>query len=169
MTPRQRGRFMRMALGVTIIGLVSFQPLPGQAPLTLVGTIDLPRVEGRIDHLACDAGTQRLFVAALGNNTVEVLELKSGAHVKSLTGFREPQGIAVVPDAKLVSVANGQGEGLQTFDANDFHFVKTIRLGDDADNVRYEAATKRVFVGFGSGAVAAVSPADGRVLGEAKL
>jgi len=160
---------MRTALAVTIVGVVSFQQLGGQAPLNLVGTIDLPRVEGRIDHLAFDAGTQRLFVAALGNNTVEVLELKSGAHVKSLTGFREPQGIAVVPDAKLVSVANGQGEGLQTFDANDFHFVKTIRLGDDADNVRYEAATKRVFVGFGSGAVAAVSPADGRVLGEAKL
>ena len=160
---------MRMALGVTILGLVSFQPLPGQAPLTLVGTIDLPRVEGRIDHLAIDAGAQRLFVAALGNNTVEVLDLKSGTHVKSLSGFREPQGIAVAADAKLVAVANGQGEGVQTFDVSDFHSVKTIRLGDDADNVRYEAATKRVFVGFGRGALAAISAADGRVLGEAKL
>src|SRR5436190_12718207 len=160
---------MRMALAVTIVGAVAFQSLAGQAPLALVGTIDLPRVEGRIDHLAFDPGTQRLFVAALGNNTVEVLDLKSGTHLKSLTGFREPQGIAVVPDAKLVAVANGQGEGLQTFDANDFHFVKTIRLGDDADNVRYEAATKRVFVGFGSGALAAISAADGKVIGETKL
>src|SRR5207244_6665899 len=160
---------MRMALGVTIIGLVPFHPLPGHAPLTLVGTIDLPRVEGRIDHLAIDAGAQRLFVAALGNNTVEVLDLKSGTHVKSLSGFREPQGIAVVADAKLVAVANGQGDGVQTFDASDFHPVKSIRLGDDADNVRYEAATKRLFVGFGSGALAAISAADGKVIGEAKL
>src|SRR5882672_11276246 len=160
---------MRTALAVTIVGVVSFQQLGGQAPLNLVGTIDLPRVEGRIDHLAFDAGTQRLFVAALGNNTVEVLELKSGTHVKSLTGFREPQGIAVVPDAKLVAVANGQGEGVQTLDASDFHPVRTIRLGDDADNVRYETATKRLFVGFGSGALAAIGAAAGKVLGEAKL
>ena len=160
---------MRIVLAMTVVGLVSFQPLAGQAPLNLLGTIDLPRVEGRIDHLAFDAGTQRLFVAALGNNTVEVLDLKSGTHLKSLIGFREPQGIAVVPDAKLVAVANGQGDGVQTFDASDFHPVKSIRLGDDADNVRYEAATKRLFVGFGGGALAAVSPADGKVLGEAKL
>jgi DNA-binding beta-propeller fold protein YncE len=156
-------------LMIPLLGLVSFQPLAGQAPLALVGTIDLPRVEGRLDHLAFDAATQRLFVAALGNNTVEVLDLKSGTHVKSLTGFREPQGIAVVPDAKLVAVANGQGEGVQTLDASDFHPVRTIRLGDDADNVRYEPATKRLFVGFGSGALAAIGAADGKVLGEAKL
>lgn len=74
-------------LMIPLLGLVSFQPLAGQAPLALVGTIDLPRVEGRIDHLAFDAATQRLFVAALGNNTVEVLDLKSGTHVKSLTGI----------------------------------------------------------------------------------
>src|SRR3989442_2502922 len=55
-----------------------------QEPLSLVRTIDLPRVEGRIDHLAIDSGAQRLFVAALGNNTVEVLDLKGVTHVKSL-------------------------------------------------------------------------------------
>jgi len=160
---------MRIVLAVTVVGLVSFQPLAGQGPLDLVGTIDLPRVEGRIDHLAFDAGTQRLFVAALGNNTVEVLDLKSGTHVKSLPGFREPQGIAVVPDAKLVAVANGRGDGVQMVDAIDFHALKSVRLGDDSDNVRYEAATKRLFVGFGSGALAAIGAADGKVIGQAKL
>jgi DNA-binding beta-propeller fold protein YncE len=137
--------------------------------LTLVGTIDLPGVEGRIDHLAIDTAAQRLFVAALGNNTVEVLDLKSGKHLKSVPGFKEPQGIAVVPDAKLVAVANGQGEGVQFIDANDFHLSKAVRLGDDSDNVRYDVTAKHLFVGYGSGALAAVSPADGKVLGEAKL
>ena len=45
------------------------------APLRLVQTIPLPHVEGRIDHLAVDLRGQRLFVAALGNNTLEVLDL----------------------------------------------------------------------------------------------
>ena len=71
----------------------------------------LPGVEGRIDHLAVDTERQRLFVAALGNNTVEVLDLKSSRHAKSLAGFREPQGVAVVTDATVVAVANGQGDG----------------------------------------------------------
>jgi YVTN family beta-propeller protein len=98
------------SIAVTI-GLLSFQAAPGQAPLTLVGTIALPGVEGRIDHLAVDAAAQRLYVAALGNNTVEVLDLKTNRHLKSVAGFREPQGIAVVPDAKLVAVAQRPGGG----------------------------------------------------------
>jgi DNA-binding beta-propeller fold protein YncE len=147
----------------------SVQSSSGQQPLGLVRTIDLPRVEGRIDHLAIDMAAQRLFVAALGNNTVDVLDLRSGTHVKSLPGFREPQGIAVVPDAKLVAVANGQGEGVQMIDVVDYRVTKSIRLGDDSDNVRYDAAAKRLFVGFGSGALAAITPTDGKVLGEAKL
>src|SRR6266545_2021243 len=141
----------------------------GQTPLTLVATIDLPGVEGRIDHLAVDTGAQRLYVAALGNNTVEVLDLKGYRHLKSLPGFREPQGIAMVADAKLVAVANGQGEGVQFIDVADDHLATAVRLGDDSDNVRYDVAAKRLYVGFGSGALAAISPADGKVLGEARL
>jgi DNA-binding beta-propeller fold protein YncE len=160
---------MRLLLAVATVTVVFFQAAPGRAPFTLVGTMDLPRVEGRIDHLAVDTGAQRLYVAALGNNTVEVLDLKSGGHLKSLPGFREPQGIAFLPDAKLVAVANGQGEGVQLIDAGDFHPTGVVRLGDDSDNVRYDPAAKRLFVGFGSGALAAISAAGGKVLGEAKL
>jgi DNA-binding beta-propeller fold protein YncE len=169
MKMNREGVITRLILAAATIALVSFQAASGQTPFTLVGTIDLPGVEGRIDHLAVDTAAQRLYVAALGNNTVEVLDLKSSSRVKSLPGFREPQGIAVVPDAKLVAVANGQGEGVQFIDASDHHVTKAVRLGDDSDNVRYDLAAKRLFVGFGGGALAAVSPADGKVLGEATL
>ncbi len=148
---------------------IAFQAGSAQTPLTVVGTIDLPGVEGRIDHLAVDTAAQRLYVAALGNNTVEVLDLKGNSHVKSLPGFREPQGIAVVPDGKVVAVANGQSEGVQFIDAIDYHPTKAVKLGDDSDNVRYDVAAKRLFVGFGSGALAAIDPTDGKVIGEAKL
>ena len=158
-----------LMIRTVIVGLVLIQLPSGPEPLSLIGTIDLPGVEGRIDHLAIDMTAQRLFVAALGNNTVEVLDLRDGRHVKSLPGFREPQGIAVVPDAKLVAVANGQGEGVQMVDAAGYRALKSVRLGDDSDNVRYDAETKRLFVGFGSGALAAINAADGKVLGEAKL
>src|SRR5438309_4638719 len=114
---------MRVPIVVAVV-LVAMQLSSAQEPLTFARSIELPRVEGRIDHLAFDATGQRLFVAALGNNTVEVLDVKNGTHLKSLTGFREPQGIAIALDAKLVAVANGQGEGVQLLDASDFHAVK---------------------------------------------
>ena len=61
-------------------------------PLRLVQTIPLPHVEGRIDHMAVDLQGQRLFVAALGNNTLEVLDLKAGTPLHTITGLHEPQG-----------------------------------------------------------------------------
>ena len=154
---------------IAAVAIAALQSRSAQEPLILVRSIDLPRVEGRIDHLAFDAAGQRLFVAALGNNTVEVLDLKSNSHIKSVPGFREPQGIAVLPDPKLVAVANGQGEGVQFIDAGDYHPARLVRLGEDSDNVRYDPATGRLFVGFGAGALASISPADGKVLGAAKL
>ncbi len=159
---------MRAFIFAAVLLLV-MQPPSAQEPLRFLRAIELPRVEGRIDHLALDPAGEKLFVAALGNNTVEVVDVKNGSHVKSLTGFHEPQGIAGVPDTSLIAVANGQGDGIQLIDANDYRSIKAISLGDDADNVRYDAPAKKLYAGYGSGALAAISPADGKVLGEARL
>jgi len=146
----------------------ALMPMPSE-PLTLVRTIELPSVNGRIDHLAADLATGRILVAALGNNTVEVIDGRAGAHRRSLTGFHEPQGIAVAAEANVVAVANRAAGNLTMIDRTDFHVIRTVPLGDDPDNVRYEAAGKRFFVGHGSGAIAAVGAADGARLGEVKL
>ena len=135
----------------------------------MLRAIELPQVEGRIDHLALDGAGLRLFVAALGNNTVEVVDLQSGTHLKSLPGFREPQGIAGIADAKAIAVANGQGDGVQILAADDYRLLRGVPLGEDSDNVRYDAAPRRLYVGYASGALAAISPADGTVLGQVKL
>jgi len=160
-----------MRVGVVVLALLLVTVHAGtmQEPLAFVRAVELPHVEGRIDHLAFDAASQRLYVAALGNNSVEVLDAGAGTHLKSLPGFREPQGIAVIPDIKSVAVANGEGDGVQLIGAEDYRTGSTIRLGDDADNVRYDAAAKRVYVGFGSGALAAIDPAAAKVLAQAKL
>ena len=160
---------MRTGRVALVLGAMTIQAGASTAPLTLVRAIELPHVEGRIDHLAYDATTGRLYVAALGNNTVEVLDVKAGTHVRSLPGFREPQGMAVAEEARAVAVANGQGEGLQLLGADDYRSEAVVRLGNDADNVRYDAAAKRLYVGYGNGALAAIDPAAGTLLGQVKL
>lgn len=138
-------------------------------PLTLVQTIPMPGVEGRIDHLAVDVAGQRLFVAALGNNTVEVIDLEKGQRIHSLAGFKEPQGLAYLADTNQVAVASG-GDGLLTLiDGASLKPVKTVRLGDDADNVRYDAARKRLYIGYGDGALAAYDTAKGLRLPDVRL
>ena len=139
-----------------------------QAPLVSGPTIALPRVEGRIDHLAFDKVDQRVFVAARGNNTVEILDLSSGKAFKSLPGFQAPQGIAVDPDDKIVAVANGDGDGVQLI-TPDGRVMRSVRLGDDSDNVRYDGSTRRFYVGFGDGAIAAIDAITGKVLGQVAL
>jgi DNA-binding beta-propeller fold protein YncE len=145
------------------------QPGGSPEPLKLLRVIELPAVDGRIDHLTLDARGDKLFLAALGNNTVEVVDLKKGRHLTSLAGFREPTGIASVADTGVIAVANGQGDGIRTIDASDYRTVKTIPLGKDSDNVRYDAVAKRLYVGYGSGALAAANPVDGTLSGRAAL
>lgn len=159
---------MRLAILAFTLATITIQR-GSHEPLTLVRTIELSGVDGRIDHLALDSSTERLYVAALGNNTVEVLDLNAGTHLRSLPGFHEPQGIAVVADTRTVAVANGQGDGIQFVSAEDYRPRAAVRLGDDADNVRYDGEANRLYVGFGGGALAAIDPAAGKVLGEVKL
>jgi DNA-binding beta-propeller fold protein YncE len=156
-------------ISATALSLALMVTASAQQPLVPAGAIELPGVEGRIDHLAFAPTARQLFVAALGNNTVEVVDVTKGAHARTLTGFREPQGIAVAGDANVVAVANGQGTGLQLLSATGLRPGPIVELGDDADNVRYDAAAKRLFVGYGGGALAAVDPGDAKVLGRVAL
>ncbi|HEX4735934.1 MAG TPA: hypothetical protein VH331_00055 [Allosphingosinicella sp.] len=105
------------------------------APLVLERTIPLPHVSGRIDHLAYDPDARRLFVAELGNGSVDAVDLASGAAAR-IDGLKEPQGIAYLPALRELVVACGGDGTVRFYDGRTFHPVATLQLGDDADNVR---------------------------------
>ncbi len=137
--------------------------------LILDKAIPLPGVEGRIDHMAADVDGQRLFMAALGNNTVEVLDLKSGKRIQSLSGFAEPQGIVYVPEFDRLFVANGTDGTCRVLDGHSFTTISSVDIGDDADNVRYDEVAKRIYVGYGSGALAVIDAKTGAKVADIKL
>src|SRR5436190_1483548 len=139
------------------------------APLQLKQTIALPGVEGRIDHVALDVAGERLFVCALGNNTVEILDLRKGERIHSITGLGAPQGIAYIPELNRIFVANDKGGICKIYDGKSFQVVGGLDFKDDADNVRYDDATKKLYVGFGSGGIAMVNAPDGKQIGSIKL
>ena len=139
------------------------------APLRLKQTIPLSGVEGRIDHFAIDPAGERLFACALGNNSLEIIDLRKGERIHSITGLGSPQGVAYIPDSDRILVANDQGGICKIYDGKNYQQFAVFNLGDDADNVRYDQIAKRVYVGFGSGGLAVVNPADGKQVGSIKL
>ncbi|TDW99106.1 hypothetical protein EDB95_0114 [Dinghuibacter silviterrae] len=133
--------------------------------LHLETKIPLTGVSGRIDHLAYDSVGRRVFVAALGNGTVEVVDLSSGRRLYSITGLREPQGVVYV-SSRLVVADGGSGDCI-VYDGGRYLELGRVALGDDADNVRYDGA--RVYVGYGSGGIAVIDPLAIRKVGDLPL
>src|SRR5215468_9687836 len=97
----------------------------GTQPLKLEKTIELPQVEGRIDHMSIDVAGQRLFVSALGNNTVEVIDLKAGKSTNKISGLKEPQGALYVPSKNRLYIASSKDGTVKIFDGSSLRLFKT--------------------------------------------
>jgi DNA-binding beta-propeller fold protein YncE len=165
-----------LVLSVVLRSLVSCVACRGagaDAPAGLreIGSVPLTGVEGRFDHFAVDAVGKRLFVAALGNDTVEVIDVAPdpGRHAGTITGLKKPTGVAFVPGLNRIAVASGGDGRCRFFDARTFAPVGEVGGLNDADNVRYDPAKRLVYVGYGDGALAALDPAAMRVVAEVKL
>src|SRR3989442_2507162 len=140
---------------------------PEKGPLLLVQEIPLPNVGGRIDHFPFDGKRKRVIGAALGNNTVEVVDTFSGRDIHSIRGAADPQGVVYVGDLNKLFVANGTDGTLRIYDGDSFKLLNTIDIGEDADNVRYDPVEKKVYVAFGGdegGGIAVIDAASGKRL-----
>jgi DNA-binding beta-propeller fold protein YncE len=152
-------------------GVNTYAESPGQSSnlLTQVQTIPLDGVEGRIDHFGLDAKGKRLFVSALGNNTVEVVDLTAGKVTQHIRNLRAPQGIGFAPESNRLAVANDRDGSCRLYDGTSLQQTAIIELKDDADNVRYDNASHRFWVGYGDGGLAAIDPESGKQIADVKL
>src|SRR5207248_9664686 len=101
---RNLGWYLILAIAVAFFG----NHLLGQnsAPLRMLQSIPITGIQGRIDHFSVDLKGQRLFLAALGNNSVEAIDLSQGKRIQSIAGLKEPQGLLYVSDLNQLFVAN---------------------------------------------------------------
>ena len=133
-------------------------------PLQFTHTIPLPGVKGRFDHFACDVAGRRLIVAALGNNTGEVLDVAEFKRLYSFTGLRKPTGALVLAEPHRYYFANGDDGTFRAFDGTNYAPVSQLGALDDADNVRFDTAAKLIYIGYGEGALGVTDPATGKLL-----
>jgi hypothetical protein len=153
-----RDTMNQTAFGILLLSLLgvsggSLGQSGASEPFKLEATIPMAEVQGRIDHLSIDLKGQRLFVAALGNNSLEVIDLRENTRVRSINGLAEPQGIAYIPSANRLFVANAKDGSVRAFDAGSWKMLKSTSYGDDADNLRHDASSGHIWVGYGGGAL----------------
>ncbi|MDE2004190.1 MAG: hypothetical protein KGJ25_11720, partial [Betaproteobacteria bacterium] len=159
---RRFGRTLVCA-GALASRLLPFPAFAQSPPIALTQAIPLPEVHGRIDHLDIDSDGARLFVAALGNDSVEVIDLRAGKRSARLEHLREPQGVAYLPDLNGLLIANGGSGRVDIFSGLALTFAAHIDGLEDADNVRYDLSSRRAYVGYGN-ALAVIDPASARIV-----
>ena len=136
-----------------------------QPTLSLKSRIDLADVNGRIDHFSADVQGRRVFVSALGNHTVEVIDSEAGKRIHSIGGLDEPQGVYYESSSHRLFVASAGDGTVKVFDGGTFQLLQTAKFSSDADNLRYDSRTHRVLVGYGEGALGFLD-GDGKKTGE---
>jgi DNA-binding beta-propeller fold protein YncE len=143
-----------------------------RAPLRLVQAVGLPDVHGRIDHFDVDLVHERLFMSALGNNTLEVFDLRTNKLIHAISGLHEPQGVTYAPESNRIFVANGDDGSVRIFDGDTYQLLKTVHFPNDGDDTRYDPATRQVILGYGddrNAGLGILDGATGSLVGTVKL
>lgn len=145
-------------------------------PFRLVQTISMPNVKGRLDHMDVDLKGKRLFVAGLENGTLEVLDLQAGKWMRSIPGFKKPQGALFVPALNKLFVASGDDGMLRVFKGDTLDLLDAIHLEAGPNRIVYEPHTKLVYVGYGGkdagkdyGEVGIIDARDDRHIGDIRV
>jgi YVTN family beta-propeller protein len=160
MTPLRT--LVRLALALPALAAAADREATGP-DLRLEAKIALGDVNGRIDHLAFDAGRRRLFVAERGNDSVSVVDV-AGHKVLRRLSVPEPQGVAFARSSDALFVTSGADGSVARFSGDDLRRDWRSELGSDADNLRVDPAGARIVVGYGNGALAVLDAATGAML-----
>ena len=143
------------AITLTLAGAAQEIPADEEsAPLVLVRIIPMPAAEGRVDHMAVDTSSGRVFAAVYGNDTVEVLDVHRGKQIHVIhEGLNEPQGVVYLPDSNRLLVSNSGDGTCKIFDGDTYKEIAAVKFPADADQLRYDSSSKRIYVGYGEGAI----------------
>jgi DNA-binding beta-propeller fold protein YncE len=168
---------MKMILaGALMLGAAAIvTPAPAQspAPLKLVKTVTLPGYSGDFDHLAIDRQRGRILVAAEDHATLEIFDLKTGNHLRTIGGFGAPHSILIRPNSPIILVTDSGNEMTAVLDAETYAKKGSVKLIPGADSVGYDAAANVWYIVTGgkdvdmkTAEIEAINPDTGAKLGQ---
>src|SRR6266850_1964162 len=141
--------FPALVLCILVCATLTVSQEGARQPLRLVQTISIPNVKGRLDHMEVDARGQRLFLAGLENGTFEVVDLKTGKWMRSIPGFKKPQGAVYIPEFNKLFLASGDDGMVRVLRGNTLQLLDSIQFELGPNRIVYEPNSKLVYVGYG--------------------
>ena len=161
MNSRRHSLFsLTCAAALIVLGSIAHGGEREAPPVREVQEIPLPGVQGRIDHFTIDAKRKRVIFSGLGNNSVQVVDVFAGRMIHQIDGLAEPQGTLYLAEWDKLFVANSADGHVNVYDGTKFGLIDTIDFGEDSDpdNLRYDAAAKKIYIGYGEGAIGVIDP-----------
>src|SRR4030081_399732 len=154
------------ASAVAALGSLSLAAEREAPPVREVQEIPLPGGQGRLDHFTIDGKRKRVIFSGLGNNTVQVVDVFAGRMIHQIDGLAEPQGTLYLAEWDKLFVANSANGHVTVYDGVKFGLLDTIDFGEgsDPDNLRYDPAAKKIYLGYGDGAIAVIDPGTNKRL-----
>ncbi len=144
--------------------------------LRLIRTISIPNVKGRLDHMDVEVRGKRLFVAGLENGTFEVVDLKTGKWMRSISGFKKPQGALYVAEFNKLFLASGDDGMVRVFRGDTLQLADSIQFEPGPNRIVYDPNSKLVYVGYGGkdagkdyGEVGIIDARDDKRVGDIKV
>ena len=157
-------KILKRTIPVAIAALsalsISAHASSGKLPLALIKSTPLPAITGGdFDHFAVDLEHNRLYVSAEVYGSIEVFNLKSGAHLLSAKNIvKSPHKLIYIPDKNELFVADADDASCKVLDATDLHLIKRIPLPPAPDSGVYDPKSRIFYVGSsGHGAKSSVS------------
>lgn len=139
--------YFQLALAFALPALPISSALAQSKPsVKLIHSVDLPGYTGDFDHFAVDYDRNRLLLAAEDHGTLEVFDLASSAHLKSIDGFGAPHSILVRKGVPTVFITDSEKQGPTIRNADDYAKIKAVPLTPGSDTSKYDAATNTLYI-----------------------
>jgi len=144
-------RFLAAAAVVLALSSAAALRAEDTTPLKLIGSTPLPEVTGGdFDHFAADLRGNRLFVVSEDYASIEVFDLRTGKHLKSVRGVvKSPRKIAYLDDKDQLLVNDADDASCKFLDAKDLHVIERVPLEAGVDAGVYDAKARIFYVGNG--------------------
>jgi len=132
--------FKTIFLAFALAPLTLPNPALAQSAVKLIKTVELPGYSGDFDHFAADYDRNRLLLAAEDHGTLEVFDLKTSAHLQTISGFGNPHSILVRKGAPTVFITDSTDKNATIRDATTYADKKKVALTPGSDTAKYDAA-----------------------------
>jgi DNA-binding beta-propeller fold protein YncE len=115
-------------------------PDPTVHPLTDKPNIVLPKSTKlpAFDLMTLDTRNDNLYLAHISAGAVDIIDVKSGKYVGSVTGTTDVKGVALSSDPNIIYTSDGASQKVGKVDVAKRKLVKEIDVGGSPDAIIYD-------------------------------